>query len=233
MNIVDYIIIGILGVSVLFGLYRGFLVSLLSTGGCLVSLLLSFAAAPKLAALIQANPSFQRTLLTYTDATSRIGDLSTSLMKVSTLTKDKIGEIVDKANLPGALSGLLRTNLENQVFTGIDTVADYVSQTIVSSCINILCYVVSFIAIYLALILIFHLLDAVFHLPVLKQLNALFGGVFGLVRGFIFVYILFALLPAVQTVVPVQAVDDMIAASRLAPLFTGGSLVSAILNGHL
>ena len=33
MNIVDYVILGIIGVSVLFGFYRGFISSVLNTGG--------------------------------------------------------------------------------------------------------------------------------------------------------------------------------------------------------
>jgi uncharacterized membrane protein required for colicin V production len=37
MNVVDYVILGILGVSLLFGLYRGFVSSVLNTGGCLLS----------------------------------------------------------------------------------------------------------------------------------------------------------------------------------------------------
>ena len=53
MNIVDYVIIGVLGVSVLYGLYRGFVASVLSMGGGLISFLSAFALYPKLAALIQ------------------------------------------------------------------------------------------------------------------------------------------------------------------------------------
>ena len=45
MNVVDYVILGILGVSLLFGLYRGFVSSVLNTGGCLLSFGLSLALA--------------------------------------------------------------------------------------------------------------------------------------------------------------------------------------------
>ena len=38
MNIVDIVIIAILGLSVLIGLYRGFISSVASMGGCLLSL---------------------------------------------------------------------------------------------------------------------------------------------------------------------------------------------------
>ena len=70
MNIVDYIAIGILAVSLLFGFYRGFVASVLNTGGGLIAFGLSFVLYPKLTALIQSNDGLVRTLLHYTDFTS-------------------------------------------------------------------------------------------------------------------------------------------------------------------
>ena len=233
MNIVDYIIIGIVGISVLFGLYRGFIATVLNTGGCLLSFGLSFWLYPKLAGLIQQNPQLQRTLLTYPDASSRIGDLETAVMKVGTLTQEKIADIVSRANLPEPLSELLSANLTGHIYTGIDSVSDYVSQTIVSACINILCFLVCFAAVYIIVSLLVSLLRAVFKLPVLKQLDALAGGGFGFLRGLLFVFAVFPRLPLVETMVPVTAVSELIAQSKLAGMFTGGGLVTAIMNGHL
>ena len=94
MNIVDYVIIGIVAISVLFGLYRGFVSSVLSMGGGLLSFLASFALYPKLAALIQNNQELQRTLLHYTDASSRIGDLELALTNVVTLSREGIQKVL-------------------------------------------------------------------------------------------------------------------------------------------
>ena len=68
MNIVDIVIIAILGLSVLVGLYRGFISSVASMAGCLLSLGLSFWLSPKVAALVQNNPDMLKTLVSYTDA---------------------------------------------------------------------------------------------------------------------------------------------------------------------
>ena len=94
MNIVDYVILGILGVSVLFGFYRGFIASVLNTGGCLISVVGSFMLYPKLTEYIANNPELQRTLLTYTDASSRIGDLATSIMNVGSMTAQSSDSLV-------------------------------------------------------------------------------------------------------------------------------------------
>ena len=145
MNIVDYVIIGVLGVSVLYGLYRGFVASVLSMGGGLISFLASFALYPKLAALIQNNEELQRTLLHYTDASSRIGDLELALTNVINLGREGIAQVLANVQLPPPLDSILQVNLENLVYGtqgAASTVSDYVSQTILQSSINIICFIV-------------------------------------------------------------------------------------------
>ena len=177
MNIVDYVIIGIIGISVLFGLYRGFIASVLNMGCGLMSFLASFWVSPKLAAAVQSNQSFLNMLLHYTDASSRIGDLETAITNVATLTSQSINSILEKVNLPAPLDTLLRVNLENNVYasSGLSTVSDYVSQTILQASINIICFLVSFLVLYIVLAIVLNLLKAVFRFPVLKQLNGLAG----------------------------------------------------------
>ncbi len=233
MNTVDIVILIIVGLSVLFGLYRGFVSSVFSTGGSLIAFGGSFFLYPKLAALIQSNPSLQRTLLSYTDAERRLGDLSLGLKKVADLTQGEISQIVERANLPSVFGKLLRSNLENEIFTGIDSVTDYVSETIVSACINILCFIAAFVIIYLALSLLMSLIRAIVKLPVLKQMDAVLGGLFGILRGVLFVYVLFTLVPMVETIVPLDAVTRLMAESHLANLFSSGALITAIMNGSL
>ena len=233
MNLVDYIIIGVVAVSILFGLYRGFLSSVLNTGGLLISFAVSFWLYPKLGALIQHNPQLQRTLLTYTDASSRLGSMDTAIMNVATLTRDKIAEIVDKVSLPEPFSELLRNNLSGRIYNGISSVSEYVSETIVTACINIICFLLCLAAVYIILSLVGSLLRAVFKLPVLKQMDALAGALMGLLRGLLLVYALFVLLPMVQTMVPLQAVDELMAQSVLAPYFANPNLVLAVLREHL
>ena len=236
MNIVDYVVLGVLGLSILFGFYRGFVSTVLNSGGCLVSLILSFILYPKAAALIQGNQELVRTLLHYTDASSRLGDLELALTNVATLTQNKIAEIVAKVQLPPPLDTLLQVNLEQQVYginSGIDTVADYVSQTILTACINIICFLLCFALIYLALALLVNMLKAIFRFPVLKQLDWLAGGIFGLLRGAVICYAVFALVPLVQTVVPIDMIAELFEQSTLAPIFNNGNLILGIMNGRL
>ncbi len=235
MNIVDYVIIGILAVSILFGLYRGFISSVLNVGGGLVSFIASFFLYPKLAAAIQTNQELVRTLSHYTDASSRVGDLELAISNVITLGQDGIRQVLEKVQLPAPLDSILRTNLENRVWAtaGVESVADYVSQTILQASINIICFIVCFLALYIIISILFNVIRAVFKFPVLKQLDGLAGGIFGLLRGLLICLALFTLLPLVQTMVPLDLINDLISESSLAPIFMNGNLITAIMNGRL
>ena len=169
MNIVDYAIIGVMAVSVIFGFYRGFVGSVLNMGGGLVSFALSFVLYPKLAAVIQGNEELVRTLMHYTDASSRLGDLELALTNVIQLGQQGIQNVLNKVSLPAPLDTMLQVNLENQVYAtaGVSTVSDYVSQTILQACINIICFLVCFIGLYILIAIVFNAIRAVFRLPVL------------------------------------------------------------------
>lgn len=235
MNIVDYVVLGILALSVLFGFYRGFVSSVLNTGGCLVSFGLSFVLYPKLAAVIQGDTELVRTLVHYTDASSRIGDLETAITNVATMTREGITELVGKVSLPSPLDAILESNLLNQAYaaTGVTTVSDYVSQTIINACINVLCFVVCFVVLFVLISIVVNALKAIFRFPVLKQLDWLVGGVFGFLRGVLICYAAFTVVPLVLTVVPVDFISELLETSMLAPLFNNGNLVMAIMNGRL
>lgn len=233
MNIVDYVVLGIIALSVLFGFYRGFVSSVLNTGGCLLAFLLSFMLYPKLAELIQGNEELVRTLLHYTDASSRIGDLELAITGVGQMTTDTINQVVGKVALPPPLDTLLQVNLEQQIFAGASTVADYVSQTILNACINIICFLACFLLLWLLISIVSNAIRAIFRFPVLKQLDWLAGGVLGFLRGALVCYAVFALIPLVQTIVPIDFITELLAESTLAPIFNNGNLILYIMNGTM
>jgi len=233
MNIVDIVIIAILGLSVLVGLYRGFISSVASMGGCLLSLGLSFWLSPKLAAAVQNNPDMLKTLVSYTDAATKIGDQTLASTSVTSLTPNTIADILSKVNLPAPLNTLLQSNLENRVFGTAADVGSYVSQTIVGAILNVICFILCFVVLLIVLHFVLNFLKVVFRFPVLKQLNSIAGGALGLLRGALLCFVAFALLPLVQTMVPVTGINELVAQSALAPLFNSGNLILAIMNGKL
>ena len=233
MNLVDIVILAILGLSVLVGLYRGFIASVASMGGSLLSLGLSFLISPSIARAIQNNPNILRTLASYTDAATKLGDQTLAASNVATLTENGITEIINRVSLPAPLSTLLQNNLQNQVFGAAADVGTYISQTIIGAILNVICFILCFVVLMLVIHLVINFLKAVFKFPVLKQLNSFAGGCFGLLRGVLLCFVAFALLPLFQTLLPIQNINEMVQQSALAPLFNSGNLILAIMKGRL
>ena len=66
MNVIDIVILVILGASLIYGLYRGFIHTILSVACCLLSVFLAFSYGPKLAQVVSGNQGVSSTLATYT-----------------------------------------------------------------------------------------------------------------------------------------------------------------------
>ena len=234
---VDIIILLILGCGLLSGLYRGFIHSVLNLGSGLLSFLLSFALYPKLADVVSGNPDVIRMISSFTDSESLLGDLDLSNRLVSGLNPENISAIVEKASLPEPIGTLLGHNLAGQVFSPLGNLAtnvgDYVNQTVISVSINVLCFLVCFLICFVLLTILSNLIRAVFRFPVLKQLDTLAGGVFGLLTGVLVCFALLTLLPLLESVVPLPAFREAVDASVLAGYFTNGSLIIAIMNRKL
>ncbi len=226
MNIVDIVILIFLGVSLLYGMYRGFISGVLSLLGLIAAIAGAFTLSPRLAAWLSGNETLVATLLYYTDAASRIGSQSLSMLPVSQVTSALLSEILGKARLPSAFESAFIGEMGRAA--GTARVSSVLSQTIVSASISILSFLICFLACYLAALFVVHLISYVFEFPVLRHLDALVGGLFGLLRGYMVLVILFMLVPIVLAAAPIDALSDLIDASRLAPYFDSRLIFSIL-----
>lgn len=228
MNIIDFIILAVLAVSVIYGMYRGFVSGVLSVAALSGSAVLALAMSGSLAAWLKGNETLVQTLLYYTDAGSRVGSLDLSLMSVAQVTESSLAQILQSAHLPAAFESAFIAGMAGA--PGTLTISELLSQTIVSVTISILSFLICFLVAYVAATFVIHLISYVFELPVLRHLDSLIGGLFGLMRGVLLLFILFALVPIVLAVAPVPQIEELLAASRLAPMFDS-RLILAILQG--
>lgn len=228
MNIIDILILIVLAVSVIFGMYRGFISGVLSLAALIGAAALAFMMSGDLAAWLKGNETLVNTLLYYTDAGSRISNLDLSLLSVSQINESALAQILSSAELPAAFESAFLTAIGSA--SGGMTIAQLMSETIVSVSISILSFLICFLIAYIAATFVIHLINYVFELPVLRHLDALIGGVFGLARGVLLLFILFALVPIVLAVAPVPQISELIAASQLAPMFDS-QLILSILRG--
>ena len=235
MNIVDYLILGVIFISVIFGLRRGFISGVLSLGSLILSVFIAFQAYPILAQNLQSNESLVNTLVHYTDASSRIKDLELALTPVTELTQSALDQVMENANLPAVLESFVRQNVAQRTFASIGSVniSEYLNQTIISVSLNILCFILCFLAAYIVLSLLSHMICYVFRLPVLRHLDALIDGAFGALRGVLIVMVLAAIVPIILTISPIEQVEELINASKLAGFFFRDNMITAVMRGTI
>lgn len=229
--------IAIIGLCVLLGLYRGFIQSVLNLAGGLLAFIGSFLLFPKLADVVSSNTEITRMISTYTDSGSLLGDLDLSSRAVSSLGTDAVASIVERADLPQPIGTLLRHNLDQQVFSPLGNLAtnvgDYVNQTILSVSINVICFILCFIICFVVMTILVNLIRAVFRFPVLKHLDWLAGGAFGLLQGVILCFVAFTVLPLMESVIPLEEFRTLVDQSALAKVFENGNLIISIMNRRL
>ena len=229
MNIIDILILVVLGVSVVFGMYRGFISGVLSLAALIGSAALAFAISGDLAAWLRGNETLVDTLMYYTDAGSRVSNLDLSLLPAAQVNDSALAQILQSANLPDAFKSVFVSRIADfsAAQSGM-TIAQLLSETIVSVSISILSFLCCFFVAYVAATFVIHLIQYVFELPVLRHLDALIGGVFGLARGVLLLYILFMLAPIVLAVAPIPQISEMIEASRMAKVFDSQLILSIL-----
>lgn len=234
MNVVDIVIIGVIAITVISGMYRGFISSLMSTANFFISWVASYTIYPSITSALLSNDGILDTLYYYTDAASKLGT-GVARTQVAQASDSLIQSAIDSISLPAPFDALLRQNVATQAFAGIDltTIGDYVNQTIVTVVLNVVCFLGVFIVCFLALNLLVALLNYVFKFPALKHFDAITGGVLGFVRGYFLVFLLFTLVPILLTALPVQAITDYINASALGAHFLESNFITSILKAAL
>ncbi len=232
MNAIDIGILIIVGISVLYGIYHGFLRTVLSVACFLLSIWLAFLFGPRLYAALRNSTGLTATLATYTDAIARVGDFDLASLDVAGLSGDTVEQVIKSVDLPGEIASVLEKNLTGEVFSGgaLHTVNDYVSTTVVSAALNVLCYIACFLAGSLLLSLLAGLISHVFDFPLLKMLDWLAGGVFGVFRGLIIVYVIFLIIPIACSMMPTDFFEELLEASKLAGFFRNGGYFATVVS---
>ena len=158
MNIIDILILAVLGVSLIFGLYRGFISGVLSVAALIGAAAAAFAISPSLATWLQGNETLVNTLMYYTDAGSRIKDLDLSLLTVAQASQSADAQIISGAQLPQQFQAAF-INAVNTA-PGATTMSTLLSQTIVNVSLSILSFLICFLGCYIVASFLIHLAGA-------------------------------------------------------------------------
>jgi uncharacterized membrane protein required for colicin V production len=239
INIVDVILYAILALSVISGMYKGFITSGLAMVGFGAAWYGALNLFPWLAQLALKNEAFMGMLSYYLDPSSLFKTAALAATQVNTLGGDSaagsslLNQALQELNLPQVIESAFKNNVGNQLFKDVPNVtsmADYLGHTIWVSAINVLAFILIFVVCYVVVLLVVNLLNNVFRFPLLKHLDWVFGGLFGLARGVIVVMLLLDVAPLILSMLPFKEVQTLLEASTLAQRLTSNFAVSTIIS---
>lgn len=235
MNIIDLGIIVVLGLGFLLGWYKGFLVTVLNVASYFVSWIIAVASYSSLASFILEKTNFDNTLLYFTAGAEKLSDMSVANVSITELGFEKIQEIISASNLPKPIEGMILDNIANNAFAaqGITTLSDYFNQTLINLSLSLISFLIIFFAVKLICTFVIGLVDYVVKLPVLKQLDKLIGGGVGILQAAIFVWVVFAMVPILMSVLPLENFNTLIQNSLLGRLFFNGNIIFNVLKSVL
>lgn len=180
-NLIFILVILFLLFGLITGFKMGFLKKLLSFGSIIISIFCTKTFTPEVVKIVKD----------YTNIQSSLSDnLNKTFNETSILDKmdlSKIQNVIDIESMNLSIKEYVSTNLSNLL-------------------LNILCGIAVFLVTVLILKIIIKFLDIVDIIPIVGQINKLFGGVLGVFQSLLLIWIVFAVLKFLSVLPPVKDV---------------------------
>lgn len=201
-NVLDIAIFAIMGISIFFGFRKGFLRTITGLVAILLSLVLATTFHSVVADYLKSSALYQKVYeRTYSaievpeDKTEQASDLGTG-----------------KLNLPKDLTKAMQKGVD----AATNSVASSLAETVANAAVNILSMLLLFVGIRLILLLVTFLVGLFTKLPLIGWCDGLLGALFGLLRGFLIVYLVLAVATFAVAVSPDGGVAQSVKQSEFA-----------------
>lgn len=225
MNIIDIILILVLGYSLLSGMYKGFIASGLSLLGFVASWFGAYFSYQTLMRVALSNSTIMGFCSNLLESSSFFESGDAALQVSQVANSDVFNRIAsyigDKVPLVGKA---FADNVNTQAFAGklfgnmqLTTLADYLDQTVWQAVFGVLSFIIMFALIYVVVTLFVNLLNHVISFPLFRRFDWLIGGVFGLLRGAVVAVVLGMVATYVLRIFfqPDNAIYQMISDSKI------------------
>lgn len=207
MNFIDIAILLVLAITILGGLYRGFVSTTLNFFATAASILFGRILIPIVSGLVKGSADLFQMLLYYTEGSEYVAitDVELTRAPISSISADQLHTVLQNAGMPLPMDRCVVKNIASEAFakSGVTTLGDYFNQTIVCVVINILALLLLFVA--LRLLFGFLIRGVEFGrggFPVLSRGDGIIGAGVGLLHGVLMLFVIFLIVPVMLTVLP-------------------------------
>lgn len=204
MNWLTIVILIFLIIETLLGSKRGFFKSVLSLLAVVLAMFFTYYTSPKVAAYICNETDIKDVITERVEQTlantllegGASSEESQSDDADSMESRSQQTDMLQQSGLPTYLQQVLGENSNAEFYRalGADTFVHYMAGYISTVIINILAYLVTYIALWLLLRIMANALGLVSRLPILHGLNRVGGAIFGFGKGLLIVTLVFLLI---------------------------------------
>lgn len=190
------VVLLIIGINIWIGYTRGFIRTVFTIFSLIAAILLSAWISPFVGKWMQNN---DKVMDYFTDKVGQTISFDSSGDDFKNENTDWIQDIP----LPKAMKDSLEENLAQLYSTTIDhkieDINQYAYKYLACIIINALAFIITFLVFCILLWILCRVLDIVSKLPILNQVNKLLGLLFGIVHGFLIVWLLCILLTTIMS----------------------------------
>ena len=155
MNFVDIAILLVLAITILGGVYRGFVSTLYNIGATVVSLLIGRVCIPLVSNLVKGSADLFSMMLYYTEGSEYVAvtDVELTRVSIANISSEQLHTVLENADMPLPMDRCVIKNIAAEAFrdSGVTTLGDYFNQTIVCVVINILALFAVFLVVRMLL----------------------------------------------------------------------------------
>ena len=205
--IYDAVIVAILAYFFLRGRKKGLILTLCGLAAFFVAIIgarmASDAFAPKVADLLQ--PRFSSVI--EDQLANGFGEKLDELLAAGETTDNAVVKLLTSLGFYDQLANTIRSAISGQAAQTAADVAVSLARAVAEVVAGVLVFVVAFLLLIVVWYLVSHTLNLAARLPLIKGLNRLLGGLFGLLQGMLILFFVAWILRLLGGVIPEETVE--------------------------
>jgi uncharacterized membrane protein required for colicin V production len=224
LNWVDIVLFILILVATFLGYRRGFFKTLYGLLAFFIAIFLALSFHKPFATFLKNNTGIDEWIITNIQGSAQKIEPNTDQLNTHVINNENM-EVIEKTlgNLPENIKVTLGLDdIKNQALESI-------SLKVSDLAINIISILGIYVVVRLLLGVISTIIDGVLKLPILKQINELLGLLLGSILGFLQIYIIFAIITFLSSIINLNVLILYIKSSLFARILYENNLILSLL----
>lgn len=230
-GIFDYCVFLIIGIGVIYGVYRGFIMSAAGALSSVISWVGALAFTKPLALVLDRQYSLVDRIIYLAQSSDTITNITVRKSPLTLLTDSQISQTFQQMEMTKFFKSYLQRVLSTTNVDKTQTFGDFVDTTIATFILHLLSFLGLFIVIFVLCLVIRALIQHSFKIPGLRIGDGIIGAGFGAIQGLLFIFIVFSVLPMIFLIVPDSMVAEFLGDISQTPVAGRFYEHNIILNG--